>query len=485
MTRGGAALLVLTAVELIVFIDATVVNVALPSIGGQLRMSEAALAWIVGAYQLTFGGLQLIGGRAADLLGRRSMFTLGLAIFTVASALAGLAHAGWLLIAARAAQGVGAAVVVPAEISLLAVTFPQPRAYARAFAVWSAMGAAGAALGAALGGVITQGLGWQWIFLVNLPIGGLALVGSRRLLPPDARHTGTRPDLGRLDLPGVLTSTGALTLVVYAVTRAATAGADAPAVATFAIGLVLGAVFLGAERRAAHPVLPPRLLRIRNLSGSAAVNAAIGMAHVPVFILLALYLQHVRGYDPIRSGLAVLPIAVIGLLFARTLLPRALHRFGPRVVLTGGMLLLAAGLVLLARLPVDGAYLVNVLPPAALIALGLPSSFAASTIPAVSAVPPADTGVAAGIVQTAQRVGGALGATGATALASAWTARHGGTGATAYTAGLRFSFGIAAAVAVTGALVAALVLRAAPRPPAAPAAVLDEPAGENDPAVAG
>jgi EmrB/QacA subfamily drug resistance transporter len=483
-TRSGAALIVLTTVELIVFVDTTVVNVALPSIGRDLAMSEAGLAWVVGAYQLTFGGLQLIGGRAADLLGRRSMFTFGLAVFTAASLLAGVAHTAWLLVAARALQGIGAALVVPAEISLLAVTFPEPRGYARAFAVWSAMGAAGAALGAALGGVVTQGLGWQWIFLINLPVGVLALVGSRRLLPRDAPRPAARSDLGRLDLPGVVTSTGALSLIVYAVTRSATAGIDVPTALTFALGVVLGVAFLRIERGAVHPVMPLRLFRLRNLTGSATVNLAIGMAHVPVFVLLALYLQHVRGYDPIHSGLAVLPIAAIGLLVGRTLLPRALHRVGPARVLTAGMLLLAAGLALLARLPVDGAYPVDVLPASVLIAFGLPASFAASTIPAVTSVPTTDTGIAAGIVQTAQRVGGALGATGATALAAAWTAHHGGGGAAAYTAGLRASFTVAAAIAVAGALVAALVLRTPPQPPADPAPPLDGPTGDADRAVA-
>lgn len=464
-SRPGTVLALLTVIELLVFLDTSVVNVALPSIGRGLGLSVTGLAWVAGAYQLTFGGFQLVGGRAADLLGRRRMFVTGLAIFTVASLLAGVAQWPWMLLTARALQGIGAAIVVPAEISLLAATFTEPKAYAKAFGIWSAMGAAGAAIGTSLGGILTQGFGWQSIFLINLPIGAVSLLVCGRLLPADEPAPETR--WHALDVPGVLTGTGALLLVVYAITTAADRGLDAVALSAGAGGLVLGLLFFRIEARTATPVLPLRLLRVRNVTGSALANFMIGVAHVPAFFLLALYLQQVLGYRPTASGFAVLPIAVTGLVFARTLLPRALGRYGPRAVLAAGITLLAGALAGFARLPLHGSYLTDVLPFGLLLAVALPSSFAGSTIPAVKSVSPAETGVASGIVQTAQRVGSALGATGATAVVAAWTAHHAGPRLAVYDDGLRVAFAGAAGVALLGlALTLALIRMAPPGRPA-------------------
>lgn len=466
--RGWAALVLLTSVELVVFLDTTVVNVALPTIGADLALTESGLAWVVGAYQLTFGGFQLVGGRAADLLGRRRLFAVGVAVFTAASLLAGLAPSTGVLLVARAAQGVGAALVVPAEISLLAVTFTEPAAHARAFGAWSAMGAAGAAAGTALGGILTQGLGWPSIFLVNVPIGIAALALTHRLLPADsvirdaAAGTGRRR---RLDLPGAAMGTGGLVLLVYAVT-AADGGLRAPTMVSLLVGLLLMVGFLAHERRTGEPLMPLRLFRVRNVVGSTVVNFLVGAAHVPAFVLLALYLQRVAGYSPLASGFAVLPVALVNMLVARILLPAALRRHGARAVLTAGMVLLALGLGGLARLPIHGTYWIDVLPASLVFGVGLPAAFAGVTIPAVKSVAPADTGIASGIVQTAQRVGAALGATAATALAAAWTATHPGAHLAAYTGGLRAAFAAAAAVAVLGALVAATVIRAYQEPSA-------------------
>jgi MFS family permease len=474
--RSWPALLLLTVVELMVFLDTTVVNVAMPSIGRGLHLAESSLAWVAGAYQLTFGGFQLIGGRAADLLGRRRVFVAGVAIFTGASLLAGLAAWPWLLLTARALQGLGAAIVVPAEISLLAVTFTEPRAYARAFGVWSAMGAAGAAAGSVLGGVLTQGLGWPSIFLVNLPIGVAALALTGRLLPRDVAPDrdglrdggGLAPEPGgsrwrRLDLPGALAGTTALILVVYGVTAAAVHGFDARTTSALLAGVALGVVFCGIEARTTAPMMPLRLYRIRNVSGSAVVNFMIGIAHVPAFVLLALYLQQVQHYGPIASGLAVLPVAIGAVSIARTALPWALARYGAKPVLVTGMTLLGLALAGFARLPLHAHYLTDVLPAGVLLAVGLPACFAGSTIPAVTSVAKADTGIAAGIAQTAQRVGGALGATGATALAAAWTAHYTGSHLAGYAAGIRVAFAAAAATALLGAL-AALILITTSRP---------------------
>jgi MFS family permease len=473
-SRPGAVLALLTVVELLVFLDTSVVNVALPSIGVGLGLSVTGLAWVAGAYQLTFGGFQLVGGRAADLLGRRRMFVIGLTVFTVASLLAGASRWAWLLLAARALQGIGAALVVPAEISLLAVIFTEPKAYAKAFGIWSAMGAAGAAIGTSLGGILTQAFGWESIFLVNLPIGVVSLLLCGRLLPADelAPVSGTR--WRGLDLPGVVTGTAALLLVVYAITTSANRGPDAVSLSTAAAGLALGVVFFRIEARTASPVLALGLLRVRNVTGSALANFMIGVAHVPAFFLLALYLQQVRGYTPTASGFAVLPVAAGGLIFARTVLPRALARYGPRTVLVAGMLLLAGSLAGFARLPLHGSYLWDVLPFGLLLAAGLPASFAGSTIPAVRSVPAAEVGVVSGIVQTAQRVGSALGATGATAVISVWTAHHAGPHLAVYNNGLRVAFATAAGVALLGVALTLLIIRTsvAGRPAEAPAASL-------------
>ncbi|GAB2830546.1 MFS transporter [Actinoallomurus bryophytorum] len=464
-------LALLTVVELLVFLDTSVVNVALPSIGAGLGLSVTGLAWVTGAYQLTFGGFQLVGGRAADLLGRRRMFVTGLTVFTVASLLAGVARWAWLLPAARALQGVGAALLVPAEIALLAVTFTDPKAHAKAFGIWSAMGAAGAAIGTSLGGILTQAFGWQSIFLVNLPIGAVSLLLCGRLLPADELEPAAGTRWRGLDLPGVVTGTTALLLIVYAITASAQRGPDAVAFTAATTGLVLGVVFFRIEARTASPVLALGLLRVRNVTGSALANFMIGVAHVPAFFLLALYLQQVRGYAPTASGFAVLPVAAGALVFARTLLPRALARYGPRTVLAAGMLLLAGALAGFARLPLHGSYLRDVLPFGLLLAAGLPASFAGSTIPAVRSVPAADVGVVSGIVQTAQRVGSALGATGATAVIAAWTAHHAGPHLAVYNTGLRVAFATAAGVALLGVALTLLVIRtvATDRPVESPA----------------
>jgi MFS family permease len=452
-------LALLTVVELLVFLDTSVVNVALPSIGAGLGLSVTGLAWVSGAYQLTFGGFQLVGGRAADILGRRRMFVTGLTVFTAASLLAGVTPWAWLLLAARALQGIGAALVVPAEIALLAVIFTEPKAHAKAFGIWSAMGAAGAAIGTSLGGILTQAFGWQSVFLVNLPIGAVSLALCGRLLPADelAPAAGTR--WRRLDLPGVVTGTAALLLIVYAITASADRGPDAVSLSTAVAGVVLGVVFFRIEARTASPVLALGLMRVRNVTGSALANFVIGVAHVPAFFLLALYLQQVRGYTPTASGFAVLPVAAGALIVARTVLPKALGRYGPRTVLVAGMLLLAGALAGFARLPLHGSYLRDVLPFGLLLAAGLPASFAGSTIPAVRSVPAAEVGVVSGIVQTAQRVGSALGATGATAVIAAWTAHHAGSPLAVYDTGLRVAFATAAGIALVGAALALLIIR--------------------------
>ncbi|MCM6776695.1 MFS transporter [Nocardia sp. CDC159] len=455
-------LLLITVVELVIFLDTTVLNVTLPSIGDELGLDEAGLGWVTNAYLLAFGGFLLLGGRAADLLGPRRVFVGGIAVFTVASALAGLATTPAVLIAARALQGLGAAVVIPAQLALLTRAFTEPAARHRAFGVWSAMGAAGAAIGTAVGGPLTDLFGWPSVFLINLPVGVLACAFAR-LLPPDP--TWSSRVLGRLDVPGAVTGTAGLLIVGYAIGALGDQSSRVPAAILLGVGLALLGGFVFLEARSPHPLMPLRLFGIRQVSGSAVVNALVGAAHVPTFALLALYLQNTQRYSPTASGLAVLPVAVVNIVVSRSLIPFALDRFGPWRVLAAGLGLQALAMAWFARLPAHGDYPIDVLPGAVLLGIGLPAAFVGVTAPAVTSVDTADAGIAAGIVNTAQRVGSGLGVTAVLLLADLVT-RH-WTAADAYRAGLNVAFAAAAALAALGAVLTVALLRTPPAPVAA------------------
>lgn len=453
-TRERLILLLITAVELVVFLDTTVLNVALPDIGTDLGLDESGLGWVTNAYLLAFGGCMLLGGRAADLLGPRRVFIGGLAVFTAASALAGCATTPAVLIAARAGQGIGAAVVVPAQLALLTAAFTEPAARNRAFGIWSAMGAAGAAIGTAVGGPLTDMLGWQSIFLINLPVGVLALA-SARLLPPDpirSTHT-TR----RLDIPGALTGTAALSTIGYAIGALGDESARTSAVAALGIGIALLICFVLIEARSPHPLMPLRLFTVRQVSSSAVVNALVGAAHVPTFALLALYLQNTQHFSPTASGLAVLPVALVNIIVSRTLIPYALDRLGTWRVLAGGLGLQALAMAWFARLPENAVYPVDVLPGAVLLGIGLPAAFVGVTVPAVTSVDKNDAGIAAGIVNTAQRIGSGLGVTALLLLAELVTRNSAAPGA--YRTGLGVAFGAAAVLAAMGAVLTVALLR--------------------------
>ncbi|MGN9839706.1 MFS transporter [Nonomuraea sp. H19] len=442
--RGGlAALLLLTSVELVVFLEVSIVNVALPTLGVALAFTETGLAWVVNAYQLTFGGFQLVAGRAADLLGRRRMFQAGIALFTVGSLVCGFAPDAGTLLAGRAVQGVGAAIVVPAELALLAAIFTEPAAYRRAFGVWSAMAAFGAGSGVALGGILTQTLGWPWIFLINIPIGLVALIASPRLLPADPPRTITRP---RLDLVGALTGTGCLLALVFVASELPVRGWDALTLAATTVTVAFAGVFAVNQRRHPRPILPRGLLREREVRAGTVANALVGAAHVPAFVLLSLMLQEVMGYSAIAAGFAVLPIAVVNMVTARTVLPWAVGRFGTRLVLAAGMGLLGSGLTGYAIFLHAGAgFLTVVLPFSIAFAMGLPAVFVGSTASAVRAAPADQQGAASGLLNTAQRVGAALGLTGVLLAAAAWTGSQADPAS-----GLRAGFAIAAGLAVLG-----------------------------------
>lgn len=454
-----AALLLLTSVELVVFLDVSIVNVALPAIGAALGLTVVGLAWVGTAYQVTFGGFQLGAGRATDILGRRRMFQIGLAVFTFASLLAGLAAWDWMLIAARALQGVGAAILIPAELSLLTAIFTDPAAHRRAFGWWSAMGAVGAAGGVVLGGLIVELLSWPWIFLINVPIGVVGLFLSGRLLPADdvPSLAGVR---ARLDVPGIVTGTAALLLLVYVVTIAAEGDLDALTLLLGLVGAALAVAFVVVERRSDDPLLPFRFFRNPDITGSTLASVIVGAAHVPAFVFLALYFQEVRDYSPLESGLAVLPIAVVNLIVSRTLIPSALAAWGPRMVLTLGMAFLAAGLLMMSRLPVGADFLTDYLPAAVVFAVGLPAVFVGSTIPAVKAVEGHETGVISAVVNTAQRIGAGLGIAVLAALAEARTdAVDGPSDAFAVNEGFQLGFLGAGLLAVVGVLIGIWLIR--------------------------
>ncbi|WP_312884776.1 MFS transporter [Nocardia barduliensis] len=462
--RDRMILLLITAIELVVFLDTTVLNVALPRIGEDLGLDESGLGWVTNAYLLAFGGFMLLGGRAVDLLGPRRVFASGLAVFTVASALAGFAAVPAVLIAARALQGLGAAVIIPAQLALLTATFTEPSARNRAFGVWSAMGAAGAAIGTAVGGPLTDLFDWPSIFLINLPVGLLALA-FLRLLPAD-RAASSR-GANRLDVPGAITGTAALLIIGYAVGALGDESTRTVAGLELGIGMALLAGFVLLEARSPHPLMPLRLFRIRQVSGAAVVNALVGASHVPTFALLALYLQNTQHYSPTESGLAVLPVAVVNIVISRSLIPYALDRLGSWRVLATGLALQALAMAWFARLPEHGSYLIDVLPGAVLLGIGLPAAFVGVTAPAVTSVDKADAGIAAGIVNTTQRVGSGLGVTALLLLAELVANRS--TTAEAYRTGLNAAFAAAATLAALGALLTLALLRTRPTPAPEPA----------------
>ncbi|WP_459957434.1 MFS transporter [Nocardia sp. IFM 10818] len=441
-TKTRAALLLLTSVELLVFLEGSVVNVALPAMTTALGLTPAGAAWVVNAYLLTFGGLQLVAGRMADLYGRRRVFRIGLALFTAASLAAAFApNAGWL-IAARAVQGMGGAIVIPAQLALLSAIFTEPAAYRKAFAVWSAMGAAGAAIGVSLGGVLTEWFGWPAIFLINVPVGLLVLIASARVLPADEA---TSRGAGKLDPTGAFSATAGLLALVYLASELPGRGIDAVTLAAAALTFACALVVVRNQRRSAAPVVPNALLRLRAVHAGSAANFILGAAHVPAFVLITIMLQEHFHYSAIAAGFAVLPIALLNLVVARTIVPKAMERYGARIVLAAGMALQATGLAGYALFLTPGAgYLTVVLPVSLVFAVGLPPVFVGATAPVLRAAADADKGAASGVVNTVQRLGASLGLTAALIVA----ANIGGA------TGLRIDFAAAALLAALGVVVA-------------------------------
>lgn len=452
-----ASLVVLCAGTLMTILDGNIVTVAMPAIQSDLGFSGPGLAWVVNAYLIPFGGLLLLVGRLGDLVGRKRMFTAGLAVFTAASLLAGVATGPGLLIAARAAQGVGGAMASAVVLGMLVALFPEPSEQARAIAVFSAVGAAGGALGTFLGGALTEALGWHWIFLINLPIGVAAWLAAVRILTPE-RGLGA----GRgADYPGAALVTGALMLTVYVIVGAGDRGPKGT-LSLAALALVLFGAFVLRQARAARPLLRLRLFRSRVLTGANAVQVLMIATMYGFQFIGALYVQRVLGFGELATGFAFLPAPVaIGLLMLG-LSARTIGRFGPYRVLLGGLVLITAGMALLSRAPVDGRYATDVLPPLLLLAAGFAAAMPALTGLAMSGARAEDAGLASGLFNTTQVVGGSLGLAALTTLAATRTdtvlAR--GTALLPATAdGYRLAFKVAAGIAVAALVLAGAVLR--------------------------
>jgi EmrB/QacA subfamily drug resistance transporter len=397
------ALTIIAASQLMVVLDATIVNIALPQIQQSLHFSTTSLSWVLNAYTLTFGGLLLLGGRAGDILGRRRVFIAGILLFTLASFLGGLATtSGWLL-AARALQGVGAAIAAPTALSLITTNFAEGRERNRAFGVFSAVAVSGGAIGLIAGGMLTSWLSWRWVLFVNVPIGILLAVLAPLFIAESERQP------GRFDLGGALTSTAGMTALVYGFIRAAQQGwSDPGTIGSFVAAVVLLAIFLSIETRIRQPITPLHMFGDRNRAGSYAIMLALAAAMFGQFFFLTLFVQDVLGYSPLRAGLAFLPITgaiVLTSQFAAQSLPR----IGPRRLMVGGAVLAVAGLAWLSQISVASSYADGILGPMLLFGMGMGLLFVPLTIVAVSGVAPHEAGAASSLLNVTQQVGGSLG----------------------------------------------------------------------------
>ena len=451
-------LLLLAVSQFVVVIDASIVNVALPSIGASLHFSRDDLSWVVNAYVLTFGGFLLLGGRMADLLGRRRMYIIGLLVFSLASLAGGLAQSEGWLIAARAVQGIGAAIVSPAALSILTTTFREGAERNRALGIWGAVAGAGGAAGVLLGGMLTSGLSWRWVLFVNVPIGLLAAVLAPRVLVESRAESETNT----FDIPGAVTVTAGLSLLVYGVVGAIQVGWGSTATLLRLGGAAaLIIAFIVIESRSRYPLMPFSIFRLRTLRGADAVGLLIGMALFSMFFFISLYLQDVLHYSPIKTGIAYLPLAA-GIILAAGGASQLVTRFGFKSILIAGQILIAAALLWFSQVSADGSYLANVLGPSLLAAVGLGFAFVSVTIAAVTGTEPHEAGLASGLINTAQQVGGALGLAILATVANSHTQNllesGGHSQADALTQGFGAAFLVGAGFAIAGTILAAVMI---------------------------
>ena len=457
-----AALALIVVAQFMVILDVAIVNVALPAIKSDLGFGQAGLEWVITAYALVFGGLLLLGGRLADLLGRRRIFAAGIAVFTLSSMLCGLSWSAGSLVAARAVEGLGGALLAPAGLALLMTTFAEGRERNLALGIWGAASGSGAAVGVLVGGVLTSYLSWPWIFFINVPV-GLALLA---LVPRFLAESRGAVDRRHFDVAGATSVTAALMLLVYGLTNATRHGWSEPlTLGLFAAAALLALAFVAVERRAAAPLLPLRMFRIRTLAVANLVTVIIASLAFSEFFLLTLYLQDVLHYSAVQTGLAFSAIALTIAVVSNGA-QALVTRFGPRRVLTSGLLLVTASLGLLTQLPVHGHYGADLLPAFLLNGLGFAFCFVPVTIAGLAGVTPSDAGVASGLINTSRQVGGAVGLAVVNTIVASYAA--GGTGhagAALLTHSYRVGFVVLGSLALAGAALASLFLGA--RPPRA------------------
>jgi EmrB/QacA subfamily drug resistance transporter len=399
------ALILLCVAQFVVVLDASIVNVALPTIGEALDFSESSLPWVVNAYVLTFGGFLLLGGRLADLLGRRRVFMFGLVLFAIASLAGGLATNSGQLIAARAVQGLGAAILSPAALSIVATTFRDGAERNKALGVWGAVAGSGGAAGVLLGGVLTDGLGWEWVLWVNVPI-GIAAAAIAPTLIAESRAEG---EVRHFDVAGALTITLGISALVFGLLDAEEAGwGSLQTILTFVGAAILLAAFVVVERRSRAPLVPFRVFRIRTITGANVVGLLVGASLFSMFFFISLYMQQVLGYSAIRAGLSYLPLAV-SIILSAGIASALVTKVGFKPILATGMGLIVAGLLWFSQISVHGSFLADILGPSLLAAVGLGFSFVPVTIAAVSGIEDREQGLASGLINTSQQVGGALG----------------------------------------------------------------------------
>jgi EmrB/QacA subfamily drug resistance transporter len=403
--RRWLALGLLCVAQFIVVLDASIVNVALPSIGEALNFSEANLSWIVNAYVLTFGGFLLLGGRMADLLGRRRVFIAGLLVVAFASLAAGFASNEGQLIAARAAQGLGAAIVSPSALSIVTTTFKDGSERNKALGAWGAVAGSGGAAGVLLGGILTDGLGWEWVLWVNVPVGLIAAFLAPRLIAESREESETR----YFDTAGAVSVTAGLSILVYALVDANDAGwGSTQTLGLLAASAALIGAFVAIELRSAKPLVPFRIFRLRTLTGANVVGVLLGASLFSMFFFITLYMQQVLGYSAIHAGLSYLPLA-LAIMGSSVVASSLVTRIGFKPVLAAGMGLVAIALIWFSQVSVGGGFLTDILGPSLLAAIGLGFGFVTSTIAAVSGVEAREQGLASGLINTSQQIGGALG----------------------------------------------------------------------------
>ena len=450
------ALALLAAAQFVVILDASIVNVALPSIGADLQFSQENLSWVVNAYVLVFGGFLLLGGRMADLLGRRRLFMVGLVLFALASLAGGLASNEAQLIIARAVQGLGAALLSPAALSLVTVLFQEGSERNKAMGVWGAVAGSGGAVGVLLGGMLTEWAGWEWVLFVNVPIGIAAAMLAPRLLPE------SRTEGRHFDFAGAITVTGGLSLLVYTIVKAESFGwGSARTLGLGALALALIASFYVIERRSKAPLMPfPGIFRIRTITGINVSAVLIAAALFSMFFFISLYMQNVLGFSALEAGLAYLPLAV-GIIVTAGASAGLVTRFGFKPVLVTGLVITAAGLVWFSQVDADGSYVGDVLFPSLLAAVGLGLAFVSMTVAAVSGVEAHEAGLASGLINTSQQIGGALGLAILATIANTRTddaVASGNALPAALTEGFQAAFMVGAGIAIAGAVLAMVLV---------------------------